>query len=202
MYPTNNSTMTGLQHRMGHVNMMADTVLVNASPEDLRAILRDMLSSKTPGLVSAFIMSTRARLHQHTGAVEVVKFKLLSDSGVLAPQLLERLTRARLLYGSGMGFASLPLLAAVVRSTIGSRWPPESEVAHALVVVDADIDQALQSCREEIQGVGAVDQWAAEGRNAVAELSAALEASRLDVDGWRGEFPFERAMFSVQDLKL
>ncbi|KAJ7719444.1 hypothetical protein DFH07DRAFT_859354 [Mycena maculata] len=198
MYLTDDSG-TGIQQRMSHVNTMADTVLVNASPEDLRAILRNMLSSKTPGLVSAFITSTRTRLCQRSGAAEGI-LSPFSECGAIAPQTLKSLTRARLMYGSGLGFASLPLLAAIVRSTIGCRWSSESRVADALVVVDADIDQALQSCREEIQASGPVDY--STRRKVLDELTCALEDSRLDVDGWGGEFPFERAVFSAQDLKL
>ncbi|KAJ6532893.1 hypothetical protein DFH09DRAFT_131404 [Mycena vulgaris] len=192
-------TSPALQQTMGHVNMMADTVIVNASPEDLRAILRNMLSSKTPGLVSAFLMSTRARLYQRTGAGELILHPF-SESGVVAPQVRESLTRARLLYGSGLGFASLAPLIAIVRSTIGHRWAVEGEAAHALVVIDADIAQALQSCKDELQGSAAVD-YSAE-RKVLGELAAVLEASQLDVDEWGGEFPFERAMCSVIDFKL
>lgn len=107
-----------------------------------------MLASKTPGLVSAFITSTRTRLHQRQSSSvgDWLKFELPfnSDTEALAPQLQATLTRARLFYGSGLGFASLPLLTAIVRSTIGARWIPEGGVANALVVVDADLDQALQ----------------------------------------------------------
>ncbi|KAJ7113169.1 hypothetical protein C8R44DRAFT_676983 [Mycena epipterygia] len=189
-----------LQQKMGHVNMMADTVLVNASPEDLRAILRNMLSSKTPGLVAAFMMSTRARVCQRSGGVCGRILIPFSESGAVAPQVLENLTRARLLYGSGLGFASLAPLTEIVRSTIGHRWSDEGEVAHALVVIDADIAQALQSSREELQGAAPLDYSA--GRQALGELAVALEASRLDVDAWGGEFPFERAVYSVLDFKL
>ncbi|KAJ7238268.1 hypothetical protein B0H12DRAFT_1237948 [Mycena haematopus] len=192
------------QQTVGHVNMMADVVLVNASPEDLRAILRNMLSSKTPGLVAAFITSTRARLHQCGGCAHGTMADLrkpFSDAGdAPAPQLLASLARARMLYGSGLGFASLEPLSAVVRSTVGHRWKPEGEVAHALVMADADIAQGLQSCKEELQGCATVDYAAR--RAALNELAAALEASRRDVDRWGGEFPFERAVYSVQDFKL
>jgi hypothetical protein len=49
-----------------------------------------------------------------------------------------------MLYGSGLGFASLQPLAAVVRSTIGHRWLPEGQIAYALVMADADLAQGLQ----------------------------------------------------------
>lgn len=102
-----------------------------------------MLSSKTPGLVTAFMTSTHARLYQRSAVADLKQ--PFSDAGdAPAPQLLASLARARMLYGSGLGFASLAPLAAVVRSTIGHRWAPEGEVAHALVMADADIAQGLQ----------------------------------------------------------
>ncbi|KAJ7641125.1 hypothetical protein FB45DRAFT_899493 [Roridomyces roridus] len=188
------STVEEVQQRMGHVNMMADTVLLNASPEDLRAILRSMLASKTPGLVSAFMTSTRARLLYQQPAAGTTPVKCQPFSSETAPQLQSILTRARLLYGTS------PLLASVVRSTLGCRWPAEGTVADVLAVVDGDLDQALQSCREELTQGDIVDLTAA--RKAVGDLVAALESSRLDVDSWDGEFPFERAVYSARDLRL
>ncbi|KAJ7894800.1 hypothetical protein B0H13DRAFT_2035665 [Mycena leptocephala] len=86
-------------------------MLVNS----LRAILRNMLSSKTPGLVSAFLTSTRARIYHRSGGSVVAELQQpFSDTGdAPAPQLLASLARARMLYGSGLGFASLAPLAAV-----------------------------------------------------------------------------------------
>ncbi|KAJ7826983.1 hypothetical protein B0H14DRAFT_2815908 [Mycena olivaceomarginata] len=104
-----------------------------------------------------------------------------------------------MLYGSGLSFASLQPLAAVVRSTIGHRWLPEGQIVYALVMADADLAQGLQSCKE-MQGGAAVDYAA--GSATLKELEAALEASWRDVEEWGGEFPFERAMFSVLDFKL
>lgn len=117
-------------------------MLVNS----LRAILRNMLSSKTPGLVSAFLTSTRARIYHRSGGSVVAELRQpFSDTGdAPAPQLLASLARARMLYGSGLGFASLAPLAAVVRSTIGHRWAPEGGIADVLVMADADIAQGLQ----------------------------------------------------------
>ncbi|KAJ7176169.1 hypothetical protein C8R43DRAFT_1118696 [Mycena crocata] len=191
-----------IQQPMGHVNMMVDTVLVNATPEDLRAILRNMLSSKTPGLVSAFLMSTRARLYQRSGRSERIATIPFTDAGRLAPELSESITRARLLYGSGMGFASLAPLTAIVRSTVGHRWAAEGDVAYALVVIDADIAQALQSCKEELQGEATLALDRVQGRKALNALADALAESRHNVEEWGGEFPFERAECSVQDFKL
>lgn len=68
-----------------------------------------------------------------------------SDGGITpTPQLTEALARARSLYGAGMGFASLGVLEAVVKATIGLRWEAGSEMSEILALVDADISQAIQ----------------------------------------------------------
>ena len=64
---------------------------------------------------------------------------------VPTPQLNDALTRARSLYGAGMGFASFGILASVVRATLGIRWEEDGEMADALAAIDADIGQAIQA---------------------------------------------------------
>jgi hypothetical protein len=59
---------------------------------------------------------------------------------------MENLMRARLFCGSGMGFASLDLLATIVRATVGARWDEDGEFADILAMIDTDIAQAIQVC--------------------------------------------------------
>ena len=110
------------------------------------------------------------------------------------------LRRARTLYGAGLGFAGLGLLAGVVRATLGLRWDPDGPTADALAAVDADIAQAMQSAREELGGgrVGDLDG----ARETARGLEAALAASLADTTRWAGEFPFERALGDVRCWKL
>lgn len=61
------------------------------------------------------------------------------------PSLHDLLTRARSLYGAGLGFASLGLLSSIVRATIGLRWEDDGAMADILAVIDADIGQAIQA---------------------------------------------------------
>jgi len=63
-------------------------------------------------------------------------------------QLNEALSRARTLYGAGMGFASLGILESVVRATVGLRWEDVGELSDILALVDADISQAIQVSNE------------------------------------------------------
>jgi hypothetical protein len=43
-----------------------------------------------------------------------------------------------------MGFASLSILAAVVKATVGLRWEEDGEIADTLAEIDADLGQAIQ----------------------------------------------------------
>jgi hypothetical protein len=43
-----------------------------------------------------------------------------------------------------MGFASLALLTLVVKSSVGLRWEPESDLADTLALIDVDICQGIQ----------------------------------------------------------
>jgi hypothetical protein len=61
------------------------------------------------------------------------------------PCLHDILTRARSLYGAGLGFASLAVLSSIVRATIGLRWDDDGDMADILAVIDADIGQAIQA---------------------------------------------------------
>ncbi|KAJ7113232.1 hypothetical protein C8R43DRAFT_132154 [Mycena crocata] len=191
---------------LGHVNLMADTLIANANLDDLRAIVRSMVASATPGVAAALTAAARDRLQQTNARCLPTTYSLFSTyGGSIAPtlQLHDLLKRARALYGSGMGFASLGLLACAVQATIGLRWEHEGPVADILAVIDADIAQAIQSCKEELES-GRVGGAEAPGvaRMALNELRSTVGASCGDVDAWGGEFPFERAKSSLAYWKL
>ncbi|TFK50656.1 hypothetical protein OE88DRAFT_282161 [Heliocybe sulcata] len=188
----------------GHVNLMVDTMIANMRPEDLRAVMRTLLATHSPALASAFTEIARARLAQvdARASSSAPLFTRTSPSNLSkpAPGLTDALTRARALYGAGMGFASLALLTAVVRATRGRQWDPEGDMVNALAMIDADITQAIQSSKEEMDAGRVPDLSAA---HAVAgELSEALRGCVPDVEGWGGEFPFERAVASLDHWKF
>ena len=58
--------------------------------------------------------------------------------------LHDTLANVRSLYGAGMGFCSLAILASIVRATLGLRWEEEGDMADILAVIDVDIGQAIQ----------------------------------------------------------
>ena len=110
------------------------------------------------------------------------------------------LTRARTLYGAGMGFASLRVLAQPVRATTVFFWAEGSEMEAVLAEIDADISQALQSSREEMDSGRMVDITIA--RLAISDLKSAVRESKLAVERWGGVYPFERAEATLEFWKL
>ncbi|KAJ7625922.1 hypothetical protein FB45DRAFT_922635 [Roridomyces roridus] len=193
---------------LGHVNLMADTLIANANIDDLRAIVRSMVASATPGVAAALTSAARDRLQTQSRVAARTPSYALFVGNVKAPmptsQLYELLKRARALYGSGMGFASLGLLALSVRATIGLRWDSEGgDVVDVLAVIDADIAQAIQSCKEELEAGRVVTGGEyTHARKSLAELRGVVEESYQDVGAWGGEFPFERAAASLAYWKL
>ena len=95
-----------------------------------------------------------------------------------------------------MGFASLKILARVVSATVGLRWEEDGAMEDTLANIDADISQAIQSAKEEIDNNRVTDLQ--EAREVVLELRTAVNDSQMDVKKWDGAFPFERAAASLE----
>ena len=170
----------------------------------LRAVIRTTLASCPPSAASAFTFAARKRLAQ-----TIAKKPLLSPSDLFTTQHDESLPseefkavlrRSRALYGAGMALASLDVLTSVVRGTLGHRWKNDGKMVDTLAAVDADIAQALQSAREEFGSRRVNEREMA--RAAVRALEETLSASLNDTIGWKGEFPFERALADVQCWKI
>jgi len=190
---------------LGHVNLMVDTLIANASADDLRSIVRNLLATGPPGMSLAFTNAARLRLRQTSvrgipGAYLLFRKQTRDAPAEPLPHLHDVLTRARSLYGAGLGFASLGVLALIVRATVGLRWEDDGDMADILAVIDADIGQAIQSSKEEIEGGRVIDF--ASARDAKHELKAAVNDSFADVNSWGGEFPFERAEASLEFWKI
>jgi len=166
--------------------------------------VRTLLATSPQSVTASFTTSARRRL-------EKMNTKSLSPSATLfvesadglsrpTADLFNVLSRARSLYGAGMGFASLSLLTEVVKSTIGARWQEDSETGDVLSAIDADITQAIQSSKEELAGGRVVDLAAA--RATVSELQTALMHSDRGAEMWGADSPFERAVVSIQYWKF
>ncbi|KAH7882586.1 hypothetical protein F5I97DRAFT_1906385 [Phlebopus sp. FC_14] len=206
---------------LGHVNLMVrhphpssrdhstrsqvDTLIANATIDDLRAITRNLLATGTPSLAASFTAAARSRLRQ-TNAKRIATTNGLFATGidgihaVPTPELQNVLARARSLYGAGMGFTSLIVLAMVVKATVGLRWERDGVMADSLATIDADVSQAIQSCKEELEG-GRVNDLAA-AREAINKMRAGVEDSCRDVEIWGGEFPFDRAANSIECWRI
>ena len=170
-------------------------------PHSLRAIVRGMLATSPPTVAQAFTAAARQRLLRvDATAIPDVTGIFTSESGgkAAAPtqKLHDILIRTRTIYGSGMGIASLQVLARIVGATAGLRWEDNSDMEAVLAEVDADISQAIQSSKEEIDGGRVADFQAA--REVVQELRSAVNESQMDVKKWDGAFPFERAAASLE----
>ncbi|KAF8147886.1 hypothetical protein B0H34DRAFT_278029 [Crassisporium funariophilum] len=189
---------------LGHVNLMVDTFIANATADDLRSIVRNLLATGPPGVAPAFTNAARSRLRQTSKSLpspyHLFQKQTRDKPSAPLPHLHDVLTRARSLYGAGLGFASLGLLASIVRATIGLRWEDDGDMADILAVIDVDIGQAIQSSKEEIEASRVVDF--ASAREARNELRCAVNDSLADVNSWGGEFPYERAAASIEYWKI
>ncbi|KAG5641462.1 hypothetical protein DXG03_005139 [Asterophora parasitica] len=191
---------------------------ITPRPSDARPVLGHvLLATNSPNLANSFTTAARHRLRQTTARASINPYALFIPQSHTAPaaptqHLHDVLTRARSLYGAGMGFTSLNVLATLVRASVGLRWEDESELAELLAVIDADIGQAIQasvgadrssppqSSKEEIEG-GRVNDIGTV-RAIVDELRTAVKESMVDVKAWGGEFPFERAASSLEYWKI
>ncbi|KAI0365844.1 hypothetical protein BV20DRAFT_972573 [Pilatotrama ljubarskyi] len=186
---------------LGHVNLMVDTLIANANLEDLRAIVRGMLATSPPSVAAAFTSAARQRLVR-AKATDIPDMTgiFLAGPGDKTASPTEKLNtillRIRTLYGSGMGFASLKILARIVAATVGLRWEEDSTMEDTLAIIDADISQAIQSAKEEIDGGRVTDMDGA--REVVHELRCAINDSQMDATKWGGDFAFERAAASLE----
>ena len=167
--------------------------------------MRGLLSASPPAVASAFTDAARRRLAQSSAVLKPScdgLFAIRADGRGIEPttELRDILTRARMLYGVGLGFASLKLLAQPVRATARFRWEAGSEIERIVAEIDADIGQALQSSREEMDSgrVGSLTT----ARAAVEELKSAIRESHSATASWAGPYPFERAATSLEFWKL
>lgn len=210
-------------------NLMIDTFIANANTDEsvlptllgvrmigtdrdflpllisLREILRSTLAASPPAVAITLTAAARHRLIQTKAVLPPPSgafFVARSSDGVTEPtaELTNVLSRIRALYGAGLGFASLEILAVVVRATIGIHWEDGSDLEGIFASIDADISQAIQSSREEWESGRVTDIETA--RVAISALRSALEESRLTVEASRGGYRFEQGEFALDFWKI
>ncbi|THH04177.1 hypothetical protein EW145_g5710, partial [Phellinidium pouzarii] len=136
-----------------------DTYTRPALGHVLRTIVRSMLATSPPNVAASFVSAARGCLTQSLQrgmAKQSALFETRDRHGRVditpSAKLSGLLAYTRTLYGAGMGFDSIEVLSGVVRATAGLRWDPEDRLVDVLAAVDADISQAIQSCKEELSG--------------------------------------------------
>jgi hypothetical protein len=105
-----------------------------------------------------------------------------------------------LLSPTGLGVDTLPIFTHIVQSTFHLRWTTSDSdpLLPHLAIVDADLSQALQSCKEEVAaGFVQSEDEIASAKTALDDLYRALEESRRQVETWGGEFCFDRVCSST-----
>ena len=175
-----------------------------------------MLTTSDSAVTTAFTAAARNRLVRSNATTPPdpeALFQPLAAPGADAscaqlwaptPELERVLRRARAAYGAGMALASLGVLTAIVIATSRVRWAQDSAMEDALAAVDADLSQAIESAKQEIDAGRAPDPTYA--ANARAALLDALQRCQQAVEGWDDDggedmFPFDRGLTSVQGWK-
>jgi hypothetical protein len=164
----------------------------------VRATLRSLLASGPAGLPEAFVQIARDYTKKNFSKRISCPHTLftndpVSQETVSTKSLWEQVAVARTLFGIGLGFEALPMLTAIVDATLQLRWMVDSKLEQDLAIIDGDIAQAMQSCREQAPNVTEVQA----ALNAVKSLKKALLESRDIVGEWGGEFVFDRGLCST-----
>jgi len=174
------------------------------APYSIRAAVRAMLATTAPSAAGAFTKAARARLTKaYPSHIPTDRdLFVLDEEGYVHPttDLAHVLRHARSLYGAGLGLLALDVFNEIIRSLFGQRWEPDGDTADVLAVVDADLCQAIQSTKEEIEAGRAGEP--AQVHAVVARLRMTLQQSAADVMVWSRDSPFERAAASVDCWKL
>lgn len=187
--------------------MKSTPKLTFSSPfPSLRAIVRCLLATGPVGTTGAFTkiarnrVSTTAPRRMHPpSAFFAVDSK---GNGVPTKALWETVAAARTLMGVGLGFESLPVLISIVDAARPYKFELDSDMEDALIVIDADIAQALQSCREQLASGDNLVKDREAAKETLDKLRNVLVESRKDIEAWGGEFPLEKGELAVQGWKL
>ncbi|CCM04163.1 uncharacterized protein FIBRA_06325 [Fibroporia radiculosa] len=185
---------------LGHVNLMVDTLIANASADDLRAILRGTIATSPLSVASTLTAVARRQLLQTKAATILPEQQLFitrsaDGSTVPSAELPGFLSQIRALYGAGLGFASLKILAMLVKAAEGVHCEEGSELEGLLASIDVDISQAIQSSKEEIES-GRVMDWHA-AKETVDNLREVIKENRKMVESRGKGYLFEQGAIGL-----
>lgn len=168
-----------------------------------------MIATSPPSVAASFVSAARGCLsHSLMQQRHLVKqsglFETRERHGSFetlpSARLHAMLSYIRSLYGAGMGFDSLEVLTGIVRASAVLRWEADDALPNELAMIDADISQAIQSCREELTSGNVHDPIVA--RTILSKHCAALDECRSEIEEWGGEFPFARGLANAESLRL
>jgi hypothetical protein len=180
---------------------MVDTIITNVASDDIRTLVRALLSTSPAQVTDQFCNLAKAHLH-HMPIPPAPSLPDLFTSGpdptpTTAFEVL--LARARARYGAGLGSSSVLVLLPIVEVAGTMRWAEGSPVEDALSIVDCDIAAALGHVKDEIQQDGEPGR---EAKDAMRRLRTILESAEEKVQAWGGDFPFERSLDALTSMDL
>ena len=198
---------------------MVDAIITNIPSDDIRTLVRLLLSSSTPNVTETFCSLATSHLDHSTPPLSSINrqpdFFTPPPDTHPTPAFESTLAKARARYGAGLGSASIRVLLPIVdlASSGALKWSEGSELEEALSIVDCDIAAAVPYAERELRRT---ELTTAEGEERVAEELArrhksAVETLRVlkekllrieSAAGDRGcDNPFERSLDAVNAIE-
>lgn len=180
---------------------MVDTIITNVASDDIRTLVRALLSTSPAHVTDQFCSLAKAHLHHMPIPPAPNPPDLFTSDPEPAPTpaFESLLARARARYGAGLGASSILVLLPVLDVAATIRWSEASPVEDALSIVDCDISAALLTAKEEVNQEGDI---ASQAIDVLHQLRLSLEAVEEKVDAWGGDFPFERSLDALNAIDL
>jgi hypothetical protein len=181
---------------------MVDTIITNVASDDIRTLVRALLSTSPAHVTDQFCSLAKAHLHHMpippAPPVPDLFTTTTSPEPAPTPAFESLLARARARYGAGLGASSILVLLPIVDAAATIQWTEESPIEDALSIVDCDIAAALLTAKDEVKQDG---DTARQAVDALARLRASLETVQEKVRVWEGDFPFERSLDALDSIE-
>lgn len=185
---------------------MVDTIITNVASDDIRTLVRALLSTSPAQVTDQFCSLAKAHLNHMPippapRAPELFAAQASSSSDQLSPTpaFENLLARARARYGAGLGVSSVQVLLPIVEVAAGLQWAEGSPMEEGLSIVDCDIAAALLNTKEE---TGAEGESGERAMGVLRKLRETFSVVEEKVEAWGGDFPFERSSDALAGLEL
>jgi hypothetical protein len=180
---------------------MVDTIITNVASDDIRTLVRALLSTSPAHVTDQFCSLAKAHLHHMPipPAPNAPDLFTRDADPVPTPAFEVLLARARARYGAGLGSSSVLVLMPIVEVAGNVQWNEGSPIEEALSIVDCDMAAALQNARDEVIQPGEIGQ---EATGTLRKLRSSLQMVEERVLEWSGEFPFERSLDALMSFDL